>query len=350
MRSSRAPHAHQLQEDRIVLLGSLNTDLMVTTPKTVQPGETILSGPVRFLPGGKGANQATGAARLGASVSMLGCVGDDKFGSELCHNLRKLGVSDRRIRVVPEEYSGVAFVSVSQNCENAIVVAPGANYAVDAHYIATNVDIIQDCAIAVTQLETPITVVEEFARICARYNVPLMVNIAPYQPLPIELLQACHYVVANATEASALTGVTVCDRSDAVSALYTASALGLKNLVLTLGSAGCVAVTEQRQIITLDGYKVESVDSTGAGDAFVGALSVALARGEQLPAAMRFAAAAGALSSTVHGAQAPAVLPHEISRLMRAQDIAIGYGHSAPEASRTSADGPTSDESKGGAR
>jgi ribokinase len=303
----------------VVVLGSLNIDITVSTPHIVRPGETVLGGPARFLPGGKGANQAVSAAQLGGAVSMLGCVGGDEFGTALRTNLQMVGVDDAYLRTLSDERSGLALVSVEPGGENAIVVSPGANSRVAEDYLGACEPVIRAARIAVTQMETRTEAVQAFVRMCERHGIPVLVNLAPYVQLPVAVLKLCSYVVVNRGEASQLTGLPIVERADAFEAARRAAAVGPRNVVITLGNEGCVAVTEEGQLLDLDPYRVDPVDSTGAGDSFVGALALAISKGDEMRAALRFAGAVGAVACTRQGAQSDGPLNGDVERLMNSQ-------------------------------
>lgn len=286
----------------VVVLGSLNMDVVVSAPRVPRPGETLLAGDARFLPGGKGANQAVAAARLGAEVAFIGRTGEDDFGRRMRANLVDAGVSVERIGTVPATASGMAIVVVDPRGENTIVVSPGANAMIGAAELAEHEELISRSAVAIVQLETPIEAVVRFARLCAAHGVDLVLNAAPYRELPDELLRHCGCLVVNREEAAALTGLRVGDRSAARRALTAAGDLGPRTVIVTLGDEGCLVLSDGRQF-DVDAFRVPVVDSTGAGDAFVGALGVALARELRIEHAVRYASAAAAIVCGSLGAQ-----------------------------------------------
>lgn len=286
----------------IVVLGSLNMDLSVTVPRIPQPGETILGGAVARTPGGKGANQAVAAARLGGDVALIGRLGADDLADTIRTVLTDARVDLTHVRTTDHVNSGVAFVSVDALGENAIVVSSGANAALTPSEVDREATVLRRARIAVAQLESPLDGVVRFAELCQRAGVKLVLNAAPYRPLPESLLRRCSYLVLNRDEATALTGVPVADRSDARAALVEASRLGAGRVVITLGGDGCVAL-DGDSYVEVDAYDVAVVDTTGAGDAFVGAFAVSLANGGGFDDALLFAAAAGAMACAHAGAQ-----------------------------------------------
>jgi ribokinase len=299
----------------VVILGSANMDVVVSTPHLPRAGETVLSDTVRLMPGGKGANQAVAAGQLGGDVVFIGRTGDDHFGAVMRDGLRRADVRTDHVWALTGQHSGVAFVAVDPSGENAIVVLPGANAQLTPADLDAHEGVIATAGIAVAQLETPLPTVRRYAQLCRAHGVPLLLNAAPFRPLPDDLLAATTYLVVNSAEATALTGVAVADRTSARRALATMAASGAGHAIVTLGPDGCLALTGGRYV-EVDAFPTEVVDSTGAGDAFVGALGVALARGDDLGAALRFAAATGALACRTAGAQQPRMRAAEVAKLL----------------------------------
>lgn len=307
----------------VVILGSINMDIVVATSHIPQPGETVLGDSARYLPGGKGANQAVVAGQLGGDVTLIGRTGDDDFGRRMRTGLLKADVRIDHVSALSDASSGVAFIAVDVRGENIIVVAPGANSRLTPADLDAYEGAIASAAIAVAQLETPLPTVRRYAELCRSHGVPLLLNAAPFQPLPDDLIRAVTYLVVNSAEAAALTGVPVTGRAGARRAAAAAAARGVPNVVVTLGGDGCVALAGG-QPIEVDAFPVEVVDSTGAGDAFVGALGVALARGDELAAAVRYAAAAGALACLHLGAQQHQIRAADVERILAAQRTVTG--------------------------
>jgi ribokinase len=296
----------------VVVLGSLNLDVVVAAPRVPRPGETLLAGDARFLPGGKGANQAVAAARLGAEVAFIGRTGDDEFGRRMRANLVAAGVGVDRVGTVAGTASGMAIVVVDPQGENTIVVSPGANAAITPDDLAEHAGLIARATVGVVQLETPIETVLRFARLCADHGVGLLLNAAPHRELPAELLRACRCLVVNREEVAALTGVPADDRAGARRALAAAGALGPSTVVVTLGDQGALVLHDGERL-EIDAYRVPVVDSTGAGDAFVGGLGVALARDWPIERAVRYASAAAAVVCGGLGAQRPDLTPAAVA-------------------------------------
>jgi ribokinase len=286
----------------VVVLGSLNMDLSVTVPEIPRPGETVLGGPVTRQPGGKGANQAVAASRLGGDVHLIGRLGRDDLGDMIRSVLLDAGVDLTHVRTIDDVVSGLAFVTVDAHGENAIVVSSGANAELTPAEVELEARALQGARIAVAQLETPLDSVARFAELCEKHGVDLVLNAAPYRALPGDLLRRCSYLVLNRDEATSLTGIAVRQRTDAYEALAEAASQGAASVVITLGGDGCVGLAEGTYV-ELDAYQVPVVDTTGAGDAFVGAFAVALSGGSGFDDALRFAAAAGAVTCAHVGAQ-----------------------------------------------
>ena len=272
----------------IVVLGSTNMDLVTYVAKAPQRGETVTGREFRTVPGGKGANQAIAAARAGGNVSMIGAVGNDAFGTRLRSTLEQSGVDTDDLRTV-EGPSGTAHIVVDDEGGNAIVVIPGANGTLD-HLSPGDEGVIASAETLLLQLEIPIAAVLAGAQAARRHDVRTILTPSPAQPLPDELFAAVDLLVPNEHEATTLTGRT--DPREA--------AVGLLDLVpavvVTLGAAGSLYVSRDTDPVTVPAPEVTAVDSTGAGDTFVGALAVALGEGRPMRDALAWAAEAAALS------------------------------------------------------
>ena len=261
---------------RIVVFGSLNMDLVVRASRFAQPGETITGSAFLTAPGGKGANQAVAARRLGADVAMIGRVGDDPFGQALRRGLAAEGLDVRLVDVTPSASTGVALITVDDSGENTIVVVPGANGLVSTEDIERALSVLTDADALLLQLEVPLPVVLSAARLARAASVPVILNAAPAQPLPSALLPLVDYLVVNETEVLDVAGLATDTPETASRALQ---ARGARTIVVTLGAAGALLVSPDGTTTAADGFRVEAVDTTAAGDAFVGALAVALAEG-----------------------------------------------------------------------
>ena len=305
------------QRPAVTVLGSLNTDISLVVPHLPGPGETVLaSAAATFGAGGKGANQAVAAARLGAAVSMVGCCGDDEFGARLRSGLAAEGIGVAGLRAVPGVASGLALITVDAAGENSIAVAAGANgLAGDAEVAAA---FAQPCDVLVLSAEIPAGVLGAALRRARAGGVRTVLNLAPVPEGPAGLLAECPgWLVVNAQEAAALAGrpggappqdEAVLGR-DAAAGL--AAGLGGGHVVVTLGAAGA-ALAGPSGTAAVPGFPVTAVDTVGAGDAFVGALAVALASGLDPAAAVAAACAAGAAAATRRGAQAALPRPADV--------------------------------------
>jgi ribokinase len=284
----------------IVVVGSINLDLVANTPRIPLAGETLIGDGFQTHHGGKGANQAVAAARLGYSVRMIGRVGDDAFGSELKSGLDTEGIDTSAV-AVSKGSSGVAVIVVAASGENSIVVVPGANAMLTTTDLDANVEMIRSAGIVLAQLEIPLETVVRLAEICARENVPIMLDPAPARELPGELLQHVTWFTPNETEAAFYAKSTESADSEA-----TAKSLlnkGIASVALKLGARGAYLASKNGLTQSIQPFAVHAVDTTAAGDCFNGAFAVALMQGKSPEEAARFASAASAISVTRAGAQ-----------------------------------------------
>lgn len=286
---------------RIVVVGSANTDLVVRVPRLPLPGETVSEGRFFRALGGKGANQAVAAARLGAAVTFVGCVGDDDLGQQAIEGLAAEGVDTGHMRREPAAPSGVALVMVDAAGENCISVAPGANASLTPSDVEAARDAIEGADALLLQLETPLESVEHAARTAHAAGVPVILNPAPARQLPESLLALLDVLTPNETEARMIAGAGGEGMTPLEAAAEIRNRCGAA-VVVTLGAEGALVLTERGEE-RVPGFPVNAVDSTAAGDAFSGALAVALASGADLRDAVRRGCAAGALAATVEGAR-----------------------------------------------
>jgi ribokinase len=286
----------------ITVVGSSNTDLVVRVPHIPLPGETLFGEPIQHVPGGKGANQALAACRSGAEVWFVGCLGDDGFGDSAADSLAQEGVRLDYLTRASGVPSGVALIAVASNGENSIVVVPGAN----AHLTATAVEraraALSSSVIVIAQLEVPIAAVSHAFSVAHAAGKRTLLNPAPAQELADDVMASVDVFVCNETEAATLTGVAVTDLTSGEQAARQLSDRGPSLVIITLGGNGCLVCTEG-EMRHIAAYAVEVVDTTAAGDSFVGALAVRLALGDDPFAAARYATAAAAISVTRAGAQ-----------------------------------------------
>jgi ribokinase len=295
---------------RLTVLGSLNMDISVSVSRLPEPGETILGAGAVIAPGGKGANQAVAAARLGGTVRMVGCVGTDDFASGITAALRAGDIDHAAVRAVPGCATGLALITVDAAGENMITVAPGANGQAGEQEAAAALSAPAD--ILVLSAEIPAKVLAAVLGSTRDLATACLLNLAPVPAEAASLLSAgVDWLVVNESEASAILGRTVTGLQDAAGAAAGLAARGARHAVVTAGSQGAVlagaAGTE-----SVPGFRVRSIDSVGAGDAFVAALGVTLAAGLPPAAALRAACAAGATATTRRGAQIALPGPAEI--------------------------------------
>ncbi len=286
----------------LVVVGSLNMDLVVRAPHLPLPGETILGRDFLTAPGGKGANQTVAAAKLGATVRMIGRVGGDDFGRALRANLRAAGADDTYVSTEDSTATGIAIIEVEDSGQNTIVVAPGAN----AHVTRADVDaarsIIASSKAVIAQLEIPLDTVLHVLNVARAAKVLTILNPAPAQPLSTEILSLVDLLIPNETEAAQLTGIEVSDDASAEQAARQLRERGARTVVITLGERGSL-VLDERGTRRSPSFKIKAIDTTAAGDAFVGALATAYATHGDIEVALREANAAGALAATKLGAQ-----------------------------------------------
>lgn len=287
----------------VLVVGSLNMDLVVRMPQIPRPGETLLGGVFKTFPGGKGANQAVAAARLGARVTMVGCVGSDTFGRELRDMLASEGIDNSHVRVHPDVATGVALIQVDDRGQNSIAVASGANFQLTREDVESTIRAIHKFDVLVMPLETPMETIHAAAQMASQRGAIVLLNPAPAQFLDRSLLELVDVLIPNEYEAALMTGVSALN-SDADTREVAAKllALGTKKLIITRGSQGAV-LFEKNTELNISAFPVHVVDTTAAGDCFVGALAVALCEDKPLLAAAEFASAAAALSVTRDGAQ-----------------------------------------------
>jgi ribokinase len=297
----------------IVVVGSINMDLVARTPRIPLAGETIIGSGFETTPGGKGANQAVAVARLGYPVTMIGMVGDDVFGQALLDNLANAGVDVGSVARVSGP-SGVAQIQVADHGENSIVVAPGANGRVEPAYIYQHERIIRTAGMVLCQLELPMVTVSHTLELCAEWGVPVMLDPAPAAPLPDSAWTQTTWFTPNEHEAAFYAGKGL-SVEDAARQLL---ARGLKAVAFKRGSEGCYIATADGKADRVPAFPVEAVDTVGAGDCFNGAFAVALLEGHDPREAARFASAAAAISVTRRGAQASMPSRSEVDQFLRA--------------------------------
>lgn len=288
--------------NKLTVLGSINADHVISVPHFAKPGETLIGYGYHINYGGKGANQAVAAARLGAQVSLIGCIGDDDIGREIKRAFEKDGIDTQAIVSVSGETTGIAMIQVADSGENSIVISAGANAALNESLVEAFSRQIIEADYLLMQLETPLNAIIKAAKLAKQQGTRVVLNPAPAQPLPDELLAYVDIITPNETEAELLTGVTVTDEKSAVESARVFHAKGIPTVLITLGSKG-VYVSEQGNGRIIAGFRVEAKDTTAAGDTFNGGLITALLEHKPMAEAIRFAHAAAAISVTRKGAQ-----------------------------------------------
>lgn len=295
----------------IIVVGSINMDLVSKVHHLPQPGETIVGTSFHLHPGGKGANQAVAVAKLGHPSVLLGKIGSDAFGQELIEKLRSYGVETQYIGTSAGS-SGTATILVDDAGENCIVVAAGANLEVTPQYLSEKMDVLRSAGMILVQLEIPLSTVEWLAALCDELAIPLVLDPAPARPLPPSLLSHVAWFTPNETEAN----FYVQNTSGEDGVVSRLKMLGMRNVILKRGSKGALlAITDGTQH-KIEAFQVDALDSTAAGDAFNGAFAVGMQRGYTPVESARFAAAAAAISVTRHGAQSSLPTSEEIDKLI----------------------------------
>lgn len=285
----------------IVVVGSLNMDVVVRVSHMPATGETISGSDLESIPGGKEANQATAAAKLDSEVAMIGRMGNDVFGSKIKENLSSVGVNTKHVQIDKEANSGTAIILVDSCGENSIVISPGANVRVCETDIDAAEELILQAKILLLQFEIPLETVKYAAKVANKHNVNVILNPAPALAIPSSLLTMTHFLVLNETEANAISQVEVKDLDSARLVAGKLLNQGLKEVIITLGENGALLATKNGMDYT-PARKVKGVDTT-AGDAFIGGLALAIVRGMPIKDAVQFAGYAGALAVTKLGAQ-----------------------------------------------
>ena len=296
---------------RILVIGSSNTDMVIKTERLPVPGETILGGTFLMNPGGKGANQAVAAARLGGKVTFITKRGNDLFGNQAVGLLMREGIHTQYIVKDMEFPSGVALITVDSAGENSIVVAPGSNGNLLQEDIPPTIFEADKYEILLLQLEIPMDTVEYSAILASDHGIKVILNPAPARQLSDNLLMHTWLITPNETEAETITGVSITDITSAEKAAVLIQERGVKNVIITLGELGAFVKSENFTGL-IPGVKVIPVDTTAAGDVFNGALAVAISEGKNIADAVNFANKAASVSVTRMGAQASAPYRNEI--------------------------------------
>jgi ribokinase len=302
---------------KIVVIGSVNMDMSIRTSNIPKPGETIIGNNFIQSQGGKGANQAVAAARLGAEVTLVARLGKDSFGQEAFDTFKKEGINTKYIFWDEQTPTGVALIMIDKEGEDIICVSPGANEKLSPEDILKAEEAIKSADCVLLQLEIPLKTVEFAIRIASTYHVRVVLNPAPMTELPKSMLEMVDVLTPNETEAIALTDnlkIQPCELWNKIKKKY-----GVKYVIVTMGKEG--AYTSGVRSPNIPGFSVESLDATGAGDAFNGGLAVALARGDPLEDAVRYANAVGALATTHFGAQSSLPTALEVDEFLKKNSV-----------------------------
>jgi ribokinase len=304
----------------VIILGSINMDLVVKTPRFPKPGETLTGHTFFTAPGGKGANQAVAAGKLGVDVRMVGRVGKDVFGETLLASMKGNGVDTQSVLQDGEQPSGTAVIFVDDEAENEIVIVPGANGAIGAADLERLDDVLDPNGLLLLQLEIPMDTVLEAAKMAHKKGATVIFDPAPVMPLPEELYQYIDVITPNETEASALVGFEVNNEDRAVQAAKVLQERGVREVVIKMGSKGAYWHNGQQEVF-LNAFKVNAVDTVAAGDAFNGAMAAGLAEGLSMQESLKWGMAGGAISTTRRGAQPSLANREELLALLEESPI-----------------------------
>ena len=299
----------------IISLGSINMDLVVRTPRFAKPGETLTGNDFYTAAGGKGANQAVAAAKLSGRSVMIGRVGKDIFGIDLRESLRKNNVDVSAVSTDDDQPTGTALITVDDNAENTIIIIPGANGAVSDKELVLLEKALSDAKVLMLQLEIPLETIISAAKLAKKHNVIVLLDPAPAQKLPDELLELCDYITPNETEVKILTDIEINTTTDAKKAAEILKNRGVSTVIIKMSDKGSFYFDGKEEFM-FPAFSVRPVDTVAAGDAFNGGFAAALAEGKQLNEVLQWANAAGALSTTKAGAQPSMPTKEELFRFL----------------------------------
>lgn len=302
----------------VLVVGSANMDMVVSTPRFPKPGETVLAGEFGMYPGGKGANQAVACAKLGGEVTILAKMGKDMFSEQLTESLERDGVDVGHVFTDEDTPTGIALITVDQTGQNEILVVSGSNMNLTPAEIESEADLFDRAGIVMLQLEIPLDVVVRSVQLAKESGAAVILNPAPAAELPDSLLRSVDFITPNESETELLTGRTVDDHTSAVAAARTLIEKGVRHVILTLGERGVIHVSAEGAN-AFPAYSVDVVDTTAAGDAFNGALAFALSQGRTVEEAVPFANAVAGYCVTRMGAQTSMPTYGEVEDFIRDQ-------------------------------
>lgn len=300
---------------KLLVVGSLNMDMVVNVSQIPQKGETVLAKEINYIPGGKGANQAYAMAKLGAEVAMIGCVGADRNGSKLLENLQSVNVNTKGIQIFKNQPTGMAVIAVEETGENSIVVISGANFMLTKQWIKQLQNYIDECDVVIAQLEVPIESVCVVAELAKQKGKTMLLDPAPaVKGLPETLFQNVSIIKPNETELQILTQKPTTTEQEIVEAANVLLKKGVEKVVVTLGEKGAILVTEKEHTVFAS-KKVKAVDTTAAGDAFTAGLALKLSEGCSCEQAIEFATKVSSIVVTRKGAQTSIPSYEEVMRV-----------------------------------
>ena len=305
-----------MERAKVLVIGSLNMDMVLRIERMPEVGENLFVREFSMFPGGKGNNQAIACARLGALVSMIGKVGDDDFGARLLLNLEQENVDYAFVTKQPLTHTGLAFIFIDEQGENRILVAPGANMKLSVQDVENALELFKSCDFLLLQLEVPHEVVRRAIEVAHRFGMIVVLNPAPAQEFPIEILTASDIMTPNKYEAEVLSGVTITTLEDAVRALRVLRRRTRARTVITLGDQGAIASVDDTTCVYLPSRKVQVEDTTAAGDAFNAGLLVGIAQRKDWVSALKLANTAGAIACTRVGAQSALPSMRDLERFL----------------------------------
>lgn len=300
-------------EMKITVVGSINVDNVLNIKRFPKIGETISAMDYNIKFGGKGANQAVAACKLGAEVSLIGAVGKDDLGKQNINNFKNFGMNVEGIKI-SDNQTGCAMISVDESGNNKIIIYPGANNSVDEEQIKKYEYLIKECDLVMLQFEIPMPSVEYAAKIAKKYGKTIILNPAPARKISDSLLEMADYITPNETELMEITGI-----SDIKKGAKNLIERGAKNVIVTLGDKGCFYINKNEEI-KMDSFKINAVDSTAAGDSFNAAFSVAICENKTMKECLRFANAVGALTAAKQGAQNSLPCRNELENFLNSRN------------------------------